>query len=593
MNSREKSTGIDKKNTQEQTEKSAFSHKTDEYLDRIKAGKETIEQVLSGITPDGPIYNAIKEKFYAEVPFRLREKSGRPLPYPELEAFLPQQTLTTDEEENTRNKRVRIAILKFSEADWEKEEHARAKESEKQERIADLKKGLGVEPEPAKTEDVAPQPEVEISEEKKIQLEKNIQLPEMHREYDQEAIGDLNGSHEGLIAHLENRDLASLEGDKLTWKAGDKKVVFIGDILGDRTPEGLKIYTDLIKLKEQAQKAGGDVVWLSGNHENMFNATLCGFSTEFGGSVADDMQKRLSQYAGNLELAEFLPESQKNQIIAEFLGKKGEILETIKDSIMRKERTLKFMRSSPENYNSSDINLWVNTIEGLKNKQSFVENADGSVQISELLSIHELLPKKSVQNLIGNKILEHTDSIKETIRSEHPEIIESIKQQQLIQIQDDVLYTHTNLTTGMVELLLKNMNAGETLTDSANKLNTFYKYCLGSYIDGKASELSPTQTSSFNKIRDAFISTSEGSRINFSEDPKLSDEEKEDMKKKLKALGVNLVIHGHNDEEGDPKGSSELPIISIDRSAYKSDSPKNYSPTSAGAISKKGSFSYF
>ena len=305
------------------------------------------------------------------------------------------------------------------------------------------------------------------------------------------------------------------------------------------------------------------------------------------------MQKRLSQYAGNLELAEFLPASEKNQIIAEFLGKRGEILETIKDSIMRKERTLKFMRSSPENYNPTDINLWVNTIEGLKNKQSFVENADGSVQISELLSIHELLPKKSVQNLIGNKILEHTDSIKETIRSEHPEIIESIKQQQLIQIQDDVLYTHTNLTTGMVELLFKNINTGETLTDSANKLNTFYKYCLESYIDGKASELSPTQISSFNKIRDAFISTSDGSRINFSEDPKLSDQEKEDMKKKLKALGVNLVIHGHNDEEGSLKGSSELPIISIDRSAYKSDNPKNYSPTSASAISKDGTFSYY
>ncbi len=593
MNSRERPTGIDKKNIPEQAGDSSFSQKTDEYLDRIKKGKETIEQVLSGVTPDGSIYNSIKEKFYAQVPFKLREKTGRPYPYPVLEAFLPQETLTTDEEKNIQNKRVRTAILYFSKAEWAVVEEKESKEAERQEKIAGLKKGLGVETEPDKTEDAPPQPETEISEEKKIQLEKNIRLPEMERKHDQESIGDLNGSHEGLIAHLGNRDLASYEGGKFTWEGGDKRVVFIGDILGDRTPEGLKVYGDLIKLKEQAQKAGGDVVWLSGNHENMFNATLCGFSTEFGGSVADDMQKRLSQYAGNLELAEFLPASEKNQIIAEFLGKRGEILETIKDSIMRKERTLKFMRSSPENYNPTDINLWVNTIEGLKNKQSFVENADGSVQISELLSIHELLPKKSVQNLIGNKILEHTDSIKETIRSEHPEIIESIKQQQLIQIQDDVLYTHTNLTTGMVELLFKNINTGETLTDSANKLNTFYKYCLESYIDGKASELSPTQISSFNKIRDAFISTSDGSRINFSEDPKLSDQEKEDMKKKLKALGVNLVIHGHNDEEGSLKGSSELPIISIDRSAYKSDNPKNYSPTSASAISKDGTFSYY
>lgn len=593
MNTRENPDAKNKDNLPTQAESSSFDSNTDQYLEQIKKGRETIEQILDGIKVDGAIYNSIKEKFYTQVPFKLRQKTGSPLPYPELEAFLPQETLTTDEEENTQNKRVRTAILYFSKAEWTVLEEKESKEAERQKRIADLKKGLGIEPAPDKTEDAAPQPEVEISsEEKKIQLEKTVQLPEMERKHDQEAIGDLNGSHEGLVAHLENRDLASLEGDELIWKGGDKKVVFIGDILGDRTPEGLKVYGDLIKLKEQAQKAGGDVVWLSGNHENMFNAALCGFSTEFGESVADDMQKRLNQYAGNLELAGFLPASEKNQIVAEFLGKRGEILETIKDSIMRKERTLKFMRSSPENYSLADINLWASTIESLKNKQSFIENADESVQINELLSIHELLPK-SLQNLIGNKILEHTDSIKEKMRSEHPEIIESIKQQQLIQIQDDALYTHTNLTKGMVELLFKNMNAGETLIDSVNKLNAFYKYCLESYIDGKASELSPAQISNFNKIRDAFISTSGGSRINFSEDPKLSDEEKEDMKKKLKALGVNLVIHGHNDEEGSLKGSSDLPIISIDRSAYKSDNPKNFSPTSAGAISKNGSFSYF
>lgn len=593
MNTREKPDANNREAGIPQAEGSSFDKKTEEYLDRIKEGKETIEQILSGITPDGPIYNTIKEKFYAQVPSKLRQKTGSPLPYPALEEFLPQATLTVDEEENIQNKRVHTAILYFSQAEWAAEEERQSKEAERQERIADLKKGLGIEPASDKTEDAAPQPEVEISsEEKKIQLEKTVQLPEMERKHDQEAIGDLNGSHEGLVAHLENRDLASLEGDELIWKGGDKKVVFIGDILGDRTPEGLRVYGDLIKLKEQAQKVGGNVVWLSGNHENMFNAALCGFSTEFGESVAEDMQKRLNQYAGNLELAEFLPESEKKQIVAEFLGKRGEILETIKDSIMRKERTLKFMRSSPENYSLADINLWASTIEGLKSKQSFIENTDESVQINELLSIHELLPK-SLQNLIGNKILEHTDSIKEKIRSEHPEIMESIKQQQLIQIQDDVLYTHTNLTKGMVELLFKNMNAGETLIDSANKLNAFYKYCLESYIDGKASELSPAQISNFNKTRDAFISTSGGSRVNFSEDPKLSDEEKESMKKKLKALGVNLVIHGHNDEEGSLKGSSDLPIISIDRSAYKSDNPKNFSPTSAGAISKNGSFSYF
>lgn len=592
MNTRENPDAKNRDSLPTQAENSSFDSNTDQYLERIKKGQETIEQILDGIRVDGAIYNSIKEKFYAQVPSSSRDSKNTPLPHPTLEVFLAQTTLTTDETVNLENKKVRDAILYFSKLDWEKEEERQTKEIERQKQIDNLRKDLGVPETPVEASKDVPQQEVVDSISEKIRLEKNIQLPEMTRAYDQEAIGDLNGSHEGLIAHLSNRDLISLENGEPAWTGQDKKVVLIGDILGDRTPEGLKIYGDLIKLKEQAQKAGGDVVWLSGNHENMFNAALCGFSTEFGESVADDMQKRLNQYAGNLELAEFLPASEKNQIVAELLGKKGEILETIKDSIVRKERTLKFMRSSPENYNSADINLWVSTIEGLKNKQSFIENADESVQVNELLSIHELLPK-SLQNLIGNKILEHTDSIKENMRSEHPEIIESIKQQQLIQIQDDVLYTHTNLTTGMVEMIFKNTNEGESISDSINKLNTFYKHCLESYIDGKASELTPVQISNFNKIRDAFISTSGGSRINFSEDPKLSDAEKEEMKKKLKALGVNLVVHGHNDEEGNPKGSSDLPIISIDRSAYKSDNPKNYSPTSAGTISKNGSFSYF
>lgn len=116
--------------------------------------------------------------------------------------------------------------------------------------------------------------------------------------------------------------------------------------------------------------------------------------------------------------------------------------------------------------------------------------------------------------------------------------------------------------------------------------------CLRSYLENPQPNLSDAQISSFNKIRDTFISTSSASRINFFEDPTLSDDQKRDIQSTLTRLGVNLVIHGHNDENGVPKGSSQLPILSIDRSAYKSDNPKNYAPTSASAVSKNGIVSY-
>lgn len=591
MNPYEVSTENDNPNEKQASGELSFTAKANEYVARVEAGKETIEQILNGIRIDGSIYRALKQRFYEQVPHSCRDNTNHPFPFPILEEFLRTQTLSVDTEKNIRDKRVRDAILYFSKTEWDAHEQQELKELDTQEKIQELRATLGAQSTPSSEADtLAPQETISPTPEK-ITFEKTLSLPERTRQYNQESIGDLNGSYEGLIAHLTNRDLISMEGDTCIWTGHDTRLVLIGDILGDRTPEGLKIYTQLLDLKRQAEKVGGDIEWLSGNHENMFNAVLCGFSTEFGVSVEKDMENRLTQYAGNLELAQFLPDEEKREIVTNVINVRDVIRDTIQETIARKEKTLRYMQSSPDIFDPNEIATWQKVIHDLTHKRTFVEAIDESLPIDELLSIHELLPK-STQTLIGNKILQQRESIRTHIQTSYPEIFESLVEQKLIQIHDDVLYTHTNLTKDMIDVVLKNTAPGETLSDAITKINAFYSMCLRSYLENPQPNLSDAQISSFNKIRDTFISTSSASRINFFEDPTLSDDQKRDIQSTLTRLGVNLVIHGHNDENGVPKGSSQLPILSIDRSAYKSDNPKNYAPTSASAVSKNGIVSY-
>lgn len=574
-----------------------FSAKVTEYFERIKKGEQKIEDILNGIQEDGAIFNSIKQEAYSMVPHSCRDNTNKPYDFPVLEDFLVNQTLSTNEEENMRNKRLRKAILYFSKLDWEKEEQKMAVRTEEEQYIQELKKQLDIEVSDPEKEIVNERPSESTKEDfdnfqnEKTVLEKNIQLPERIREHEQEPIGDLNGSYESFVAHLTNRDLATFENGEMTWTGQDKKVVFVGDILGDRTPQGLRIYADLLKLKNLAQKAGGDVTWLSGNHENMFNAVLCGFPTEFGSSVEVDMQKRLNQYSGNLELVEFLPDSVKDQITSEVKAKKEVILNELNETIQAKERVLRHMKSN--NFGQKEISIREELLLELKNNKDLIENIETTpIEVGQVLSMSEYMPK-SIQNTMGKAILENRSSIKETMRTQQPEMIEAMREQQLIEMYDDTLYVHTNLTKEMVEIIKKNINEGQTVADSIKKINTFYQNCLNAYIDDNEKSLNQSQIDSFNKIRDVFISTSSESRVNFSENPNLTSEEKERIETELKSLGINLVVHGHNDEDGTPKGSSTLPILSIDRSAYKSDNPRSFSPISAGSISKTGQVSYF
>ena len=79
------------------------------------------------------------------------------------------------------------------------------------------------------------------------------------------AVGDIHGDYDGFVRLL--RD-AQVINKKTDWSTGKAHLVQLGDV-PDRGPHPRKIMDLLMKLEKQAQKAGGRVHALIGNHDAM------------------------------------------------------------------------------------------------------------------------------------------------------------------------------------------------------------------------------------------------------------------------------------------------------------------------------------
>ena len=79
------------------------------------------------------------------------------------------------------------------------------------------------------------------------------------------AVGDVHGEYEPLIKLLKN---AHIVDEKLNWNFNKGHLIFMGDVLdrGDKSTETLWL---IYKLEQQANKDGGRVHFLLGNHEVM------------------------------------------------------------------------------------------------------------------------------------------------------------------------------------------------------------------------------------------------------------------------------------------------------------------------------------
>ncbi|HET8698048.1 MAG TPA: metallophosphoesterase, partial [Gammaproteobacteria bacterium] len=79
------------------------------------------------------------------------------------------------------------------------------------------------------------------------------------------AIGDVHGAYDSFVALLA---AAGLVSPSLDWSGGDTRLVVLGDVL-DRGAGSRRALELLIRLREQAARAGGDAQLLLGNHEVM------------------------------------------------------------------------------------------------------------------------------------------------------------------------------------------------------------------------------------------------------------------------------------------------------------------------------------
>jgi hypothetical protein len=151
-----------------------------------------------------------------------------------------------------------------------------------------------------------------IEEETEVEKEttkspKKIDWWEVKRETEVMAIEDLDGSMETFEKHVKELGVAKKDvSGHWLWTGDNKKLVFLGDILGDRGMDGIKITSIIGDLAEQAKKKNGQVDFLCGNHDITFIKFLCkDFDDD---SIRKKAEIISSQYAGVMELAKFDPD---------------------------------------------------------------------------------------------------------------------------------------------------------------------------------------------------------------------------------------------------------------------------------------------
>ncbi|PKL46002.1 MAG: hypothetical protein CVV42_18055 [Candidatus Riflebacteria bacterium HGW-Riflebacteria-2] len=85
------------------------------------------------------------------------------------------------------------------------------------------------------------------------------------------AVGDIHGAFDELTATLDTLKVASRTSPtsfRFKWNGADSVLIFVGD-LNDRGLHSKQVYDAVMDLEKQAEKAGGQVVVLMGNHEAM------------------------------------------------------------------------------------------------------------------------------------------------------------------------------------------------------------------------------------------------------------------------------------------------------------------------------------
>lgn len=129
------------------------------------------------------------------------------------------------------------------------------------------------------------------------------------------AVGDIHGDYQNFILILKGTGIVD---ENLNWAGGKIHLVQIGDVM-DRGPDAKKVFDLLMRLEKEAEKAGGMVHALIGNHEFM---NIVGISFDYPGYVTPEQFVSFlpAKYRKTKE-REFKEKAiEKNQILNEING---------------------------------------------------------------------------------------------------------------------------------------------------------------------------------------------------------------------------------------------------------------------------------
>ena len=121
------------------------------------------------------------------------------------------------------------------------------------------------------------------------------------------AVGDVHGAYDRLLEILRVAEVVNAEG---RWTGGATHLVQTGDVL-DRGPDSLKAMEYLRRLTREAERAGGRVHALLGNHEVMrvledYRYVHPGEYDAFKTASSSDLRQRLADQASAADRARIL-----------------------------------------------------------------------------------------------------------------------------------------------------------------------------------------------------------------------------------------------------------------------------------------------
>ncbi len=124
------------------------------------------------------------------------------------------------------------------------------------------------------------------------------------------AIGDIHGAYQRFHDLLTELKLIDAQGN---WSGGNTYLVSLGDLL-DRGAESRKVIDLVIKLQQQAEKSGGKVIQVLGNHELMVTTGDLRYvsKAEFSAFAKDESKKERAALFNYFKLQH--PDLSKNEL---------------------------------------------------------------------------------------------------------------------------------------------------------------------------------------------------------------------------------------------------------------------------------------